>query len=158
MSTVTNAYQQYKKNSIETADPKELILMLYDGAIQFLNIAVDNMKSYKTYDLANDNIIKAQNIVTELMLSIDKEKGKELAENLFNLYAFMKKELLEANINKDVEKTKNIINYLLKLKDSWEKMDISKDKDFKLEENLTKVENISNNNNDNIYRGFAAEG
>ena len=101
MKTGINPYQQYKTNQVDTADPKQLIVMLYDGAVRFLETGIQYIENFKTYDKANENVLKAQDILTELMLSLDMEKGGEIAQNLFNLYSFMKKELLEANINKE---------------------------------------------------------
>ncbi|MFN3245729.1 MAG: flagellar export chaperone FliS, partial [Leptonema sp. (in: bacteria)] len=79
-------YDVYKDTEIQTADQGKLILMLYDGAIRFLNIAIDNM-DYRKYDIVNNNIIKAQDIITELMLSLNMDQGGEIAKNLFNIYA-----------------------------------------------------------------------
>ncbi|PKL19000.1 MAG: flagellar export chaperone FliS [Spirochaetae bacterium HGW-Spirochaetae-5] len=66
----TNPYNQYKQTQITTANQGKLIVMLYDGAIKFLTIALDNM-SPKSYDVVNNNIIKAQDIITELLLSLN---------------------------------------------------------------------------------------
>jgi len=150
MKASANPYLQYKNNSIETADPKELIVMLYEGAVRYLNTAIDNMKNYKTYDIANENIIKSQNIITELMLSLDMEKGGQIAENLFNLYAYMKKELLEANIEKNTEKAKQVVKYLTELKKTWQEMD---PKNQKSSENKK-----SSFETGSEYSRFAAEG
>ena len=93
----TNPYNQYKQTQITTANQGKLIVMLYDGAIKFLNIALDNM-SPKSYDVVNNNIIKAQDIITELLLSLNMDEGGEISQNLFNLYMYFKRQLLEANI------------------------------------------------------------
>ena len=84
----TNPYNQYKQTQITTANQGKLIVMLYDGAIKFLNIALDNM-SPKTYDVVNNNIIKAQDIITELLLSLNMDEGGEISQNLFNLYMYL---------------------------------------------------------------------
>lgn len=123
MKPAMNPYQEYKTNQIDTADPKQLVIMLYDGAIKFIDIAIEKVSDFKTYDVANTNILKAQDIITELMLSLDMEKGGEIASNLFNLYTYMKKELLEANINKDAEKLKGVTKFLKELLEAWENID-----------------------------------
>ena len=92
--------------------------MLYDGALRFLKIAVDNMRP-RTYDVVNNNIIKAQDIVTELMLALNMDEGGEIAGNLFNLYAYMKKRLLEANIAKDSKIVEEVAGMLEQLKGAW---------------------------------------
>ncbi len=112
-------YDAYKDTEVQTADQGKLIIMLYDGAIRFLNIAVENM-DFRTYDIVNNNIIKTQDILTELMLSLNMDQGGEIAKNLFNIYAYLKKRLLEANIKKDAEILKEIIKHLTNLKSAWE--------------------------------------
>ncbi len=112
-------YDVYKDTEIQTADQGKLIIMLYDGAIRFLNIAIDNM-DFRKYDIVNNNIIKAQDIVTELMLSLNMEQGGEIAQNLFNIYAYLKKRLIEGNIKKDPEILREIIKHLSNLKSAWE--------------------------------------
>ncbi|MCU0821250.1 MAG: flagellar export chaperone FliS [Spirochaetes bacterium] len=114
-------YSQYKKTEIDTANQGKLIVMLYDGAIKFLNIAVENM-SLKTYDVVNNNIIKAQDIITELMVSLNMKDGGEIATNLFNLYIYFKKRLLEANMQKNADVIKEVIDHLKVLRNAWDKI------------------------------------
>jgi len=116
-----NPYDQYKETEIVTANQGKLIVMLYDGAIKFLNIACENM-SPKTYDIANTNILKAQDIITELLLSLNMKEGGEISQNLFSLYMYFKKTLLEANIKKDVETITPILRQLKELRDAWDKI------------------------------------
>jgi flagellar protein FliS len=109
----------YKDMEISTANQGKLIIMLYEGALRFLKIANDNM-SHKTYDIVNTNVIKAQDIITELMLSLNMEAGGEIAANLFNLYVYLKKRLIEGNIKKDPEIIKEVMKHLETLKAAWE--------------------------------------
>ena len=113
-------YDAYKDTEIQTANQGKLIVMLYDGAIRFLRIAQDNLNP-RTYDVANANIIKAQDIITELMLSLNMEGG-EVAQNLFNLYAYMKKRLLEANMAKEGAVIDEVIKLIDPLKAAWEEV------------------------------------
>ena len=115
-----NPYDQYKETQVTTANQGKLIVMLYDGAIKFLNIAIDNMASPKTYDVANTNLIKAQDIITELLLSLNLNEGGEISQNLFNLYMYFKKQLLDANIAKDPEIIKPVVANLKSLRDAWD--------------------------------------
>ena len=126
----TNPYNQYKQTQITTANQGKLIVMLYDGAIKFLNIALDNL-DLKTYDVVNNNIIKAQDIVTELLLSLNMEEGGEISQNLFNLYMYFKKQLLEANIKKDGEILKQVIKLLKELRDAWDQISANEAKSDK---------------------------
>jgi len=127
-SSNKNPYDQYKETQVNTANQGKLIVMLYDGAIKFLNIAAENMSSPRTYDVANSNIIKAQDIITELLLSLNMADGGEIARNLFNLYMFFKKQLLDANISKDPEKIKPIISNLKALRDAWDQISANESK------------------------------
>lgn len=119
-----NPFNEYKKTQVATANQGTLIVMLYDGAIKFLNIAVENMQP-KTYDLVNANIIKAQDIITELLLSLNMKDGGEVSQNLFGLYLYFKKTLLEANIKKDANLIKPVIIMLKDLRDAWDKVSAS---------------------------------
>jgi len=114
-------FEEYKKTQIATANQGKLIVMLYDGAIKFLNIAVDNMNP-RTYDIVNTNIIKAQDIITELLLSLNMRDGGEISQNLFNLYLYFKKTLLEANMKKDADLIRGVVKLLKELRDAWDKI------------------------------------
>ncbi len=115
-----NPYNAYKETSIKTASRGKLVLMLYDGAIKQIDIAHDLLeKKSKHYDKINNSIIKAQDIVTELMVSLDFEKGGEIAKNLFSLYMFFNQQLVQANISKDAELLKKIRDMLAELRETW---------------------------------------
>lgn len=111
-------HEKYKKTSVTTASRGKLILMLYDGAIKFLNQSLEGLKE-KRYDVVNNNIIKGQNILTELMLSLNMNVG-EIAENLYSLYDYMNRRLIEANIKKDGEIIKEVLGMLTDLRETWE--------------------------------------
>ena len=119
-----NPFNEYKKTQITTANQGKLIVMLYDGAIKFLNIAIENMDP-RTYDVANTNIIKAQDIITELLLSLNMKEGGEISQNLFNLYMYFKKALLEANIKKNADMVRSVLKLLKELRDAWDKISAS---------------------------------
>ncbi len=121
---------QYKETQVATANQGKLIVMLYDGAIKFLNIAIENMEP-KTYDIANNNILKAADIVTELLVSLNMDEGGEVSKNLFNLYMYFKKRLLEANIQKDPEIIREVLKYLKDLRDAWDKISAKETKSDK---------------------------
>jgi len=117
---------QYKSNEISTMSQSKLIVMLYDGSIRFLKIAAENMTPRK-YELVHNNIMKAQDIVTELMVSLNLEEGGEIANNLLNIYAYIKKRLLEANMEKKAEILQEVITLLEELRDAWKNASV-KDK------------------------------
>jgi len=112
----------YKANEISTVSQSRLIVMLYEGAMRFLKIAKESMTPRK-YDIVNNNIIKAQDIITDLMLSLNLEEGKEVASNLLSLYVYMKKRLLEANMRKDTKIIEEVVELLTQLKTAWDELD-----------------------------------
>ncbi|MDZ4726617.1 MAG: flagellar export chaperone FliS [Leptospira sp.] len=117
-----SGYNEYKANEISTVSQVKLIVMLFDGAIRFLGVAMDNMTPRK-YDIVNNHIIKTQDIITELLLSLNMEEGQEIASNLLSLYIYLKKRLLEANMKKDKKIIQECIKILNELKTSWEELD-----------------------------------
>ena len=64
-------------------------------------------------------ILKAQEIITELQVSLDMEKGGEIAKNLMSLYLFFNEELMNANINQDKEKVSSVLKMMSDLADAW---------------------------------------
>jgi flagellar protein FliS len=76
----------------------------------------------RTYDVVNTNIIKAQDIITELLLSLNMKEGGEIAKNLTSLYVYFKKRLLEANIQKSAGDTQGGLALLKELRDAWDKI------------------------------------
>lgn len=110
---------QYKKAQVQTASPEQILIMLYDGAIRFLNQAKVHMQN-SDIEQSHTNIIKAQRILTEFMSSLDMDLGGEMAENLFNLYEYLHHRLVQANIKKDIEAIDEVLGHLRSLKATWE--------------------------------------
>ncbi|NLV69016.1 MAG: flagellar export chaperone FliS [Spirochaetes bacterium] len=117
----SNPYNQYKQTQISTANQGKLIVMLYDGAIKFLNIAIENIEPMR-YDVVNTNIIKAQDIITELLLSLNMNEGGEISQNLFSLYMYFKRQLLEAKMRKDPEIIRQILKLMKEMRDAWDQI------------------------------------
>ncbi len=115
------AYQQYKQVQVKTANKEKLLIMLYEGCIKFLRLAKKSVEK-ENIENANKFIIRSQDIIRELMNTLDREKGGEVADNLLNLYDFMNRQLIEANVNKDIEKIKTVENLMLELLDSWKQI------------------------------------
>ncbi len=115
-----NRLDAYKETHIKTASGGKLILMIYDEAIRQLDIAMESLEnnSYKMDNVSN-SIIKTQDLITELIVSLDFEKGGEIASSLFSLYMFFNQQLMDANINKDVDILKKIRIYLTDLRTAW---------------------------------------
>lgn len=110
--------KQYQKNQIETASQEQILIMLYNGAIQFLNIAKKAMEE-KDIEGTHNNILRAQKIITEFQTTLDMENGGELAQRLYGLYAYLHKKLVSANINKSIEDLDEVIEHLKDLRNTW---------------------------------------
>ena len=119
MSTF-NRLDAYKETHIKTASGGKLIIMIYDEAVRQLDLALEALKNdnYKLDDVSN-SIIKTQDLVTELIVSLDFEKGGDIASSLFSLYMFFNQQLMDANINKDVDVLTKIRDYLIDLRSAW---------------------------------------
>ena len=115
-----NPLRSYKETQINTATPGKLILMMYDGAIKNLNQALQDMDDeHRRYDSISNSLIKAQDIIAELMISLDFERGGEIAKNLFGLYVFMNRRLLDGNIKKDKAPLEEVRTLLMELRGAW---------------------------------------
>ncbi len=112
-----NPYQQYKNMQIQTASQERLLIMLYEGAIKFINQGKLAFQDGK-YDIGNECIKRAQDIVSELMSSLNFESG-EVANNLFVLYEYIYHRLVQANIKKDTDILEEVIGMLNSLKETW---------------------------------------
>ncbi|HRS21558.1 MAG TPA: flagellar export chaperone FliS, partial [Clostridia bacterium] len=112
----SNLYQQYKQNTVNTSTPQELTLMLYNGLVRFLKLACQGIEE-EDIEKANNNIIKSQNIIIEFMSTLDMQY--EISEELFSLYEYMNRRLLEANIKKDKQILEEVTGYAEELRDTW---------------------------------------
>lgn len=111
-----NPYAKIKQNSIMTASPQELTLMLYNGAIKFGNQAVEAINN-KDLETAHNKIIRVDDIILEFIASLD--HSYEVAETMALLYDYMHERLIEANMKKDVEILEEVIGYLREFRDTW---------------------------------------
>lgn len=109
--------KEYAHNSVFTATPEELTLMLYNGAIKFIRQA-EIYTGDNVFDRANESCIKAQNIIHELMITLDMKY--EISAQLYNLYEYIHRILTEANIKKDVSKLVEARDMVEQLRDTWE--------------------------------------
>lgn len=114
----TRYSQAYKQTAVITADQGRLIVMLYDGAIKFLTIAIEKLETGDAYG-ANSNLIKGKSIVAELLASLNMEQGGDIALNLQRLYTYIFNELIDANLNKDVARVQRVIELLKELREGW---------------------------------------
>lgn len=118
---INNPYQTYQKTQVETASQGKLILMLFDGAIKFTRNALQGLEE-KNYEKTNTFLVKTQAIISELMLSLDRDAGGEIARNLYSLYDYMYWRLANANLKKDPEMIKEVLDMLADFRQTWEEV------------------------------------
>ncbi|MBB5149738.1 MULTISPECIES: flagellar export chaperone FliS [Ureibacillus] len=119
MTLHNNAYNAYKQNSINTASPGELTLMLYNGCIKFLNLARKAIEE-KHIEEKNTNLQKAQNIINELIVTLNMDY--EISKQILPLYEYMNRRLIEANIKNDVEIVDEVIGLVTEFRDTWKEV------------------------------------
>ena len=106
----------YRQQQVMTATPEALTLMLYNGAIKFINESIEATKK-KEYEKANTSCIKAQNIISEFRLTLKMEY--EISKNLLALYNYAYDRLVEGNMNEDITKLEEAKDILSELRDAW---------------------------------------
>jgi flagellar protein FliS len=114
-----NGVQMYRKTNVVTADPKRLVLMCYEGAIDSLKIGKQKIAE-KDYEEKGRNIAKARDIISEMKSSLNFEEGGSIASNLDSLYNYMLKRITEADLGNNVPAIEDVIGMLVDLKSAWE--------------------------------------
>ncbi|MDR2631488.1 MAG: flagellar export chaperone FliS [Spirochaetaceae bacterium] len=122
----TNALAAYRETRIKTASQGQLIIMLYDEAVRQLDRSLELLtlnavekKDPARIEQIGKAVVKTQEIITELMVSLDFEQGGDIAKNLFALYTWFNQELLEANIAQDLKRITNVRSMLGDLRNTW---------------------------------------
>ncbi len=115
-NNIANAYQ---RNAIMTASPAELTLMLYEGAIKFCNIALIAIEK-KEIEKAHNNIMKAENIITELRVTLNRKY--KVWEDFERVYEYIYGRLVEANLRKDAEILEDALKYIREMRDTWKEV------------------------------------
>ena len=113
----SNGYNIYKSNSVNYASKDQLLIMLVDGAVNFSKRALKAFEDQNIIEIHN-NLVKVQDIFTELMVTIDRNAG-EWAENMYKIYDFIKQKLFEANIKKDVKCLEEVMPLIGGVRDIW---------------------------------------
>jgi len=121
-----NPWNSYKEIAFQTAHPAQLVLMLYEGAIRFME------QAHAAFEKQDDpiefnqgvcnNLLRAQAIINELNLSLNMEQGGEVSENFRNLYNYFDRRLQESNISKEPEGIDEVISKVTELRDAWSQM------------------------------------
>ena len=111
-------YKAYEKANVHTADQRQMILMLYDGSIRFMRKAVNKIEA-ADIESAPNFLIRARNIIPELLATLKPEKAGEMGANLRQLYIYMFNRLVQANLAKDKEGVEEVIKLMSTLREGW---------------------------------------
>lgn len=126
--SVQNPYQSYQQNSVTTASPGELTLMLYNGCIKFIRMAKKAMAEKKIEE-KNTNLIKAQKIIQELMVTLNMDIP--VSKDMMSLYDFLHRRLIEANTKNDPAILDEVEGFVTEFRDTWkEVIQLNRQKQF----------------------------
>lgn len=113
---VNQPHQAYKQNSVNTAPPGELTLLLYNGCLKFIRLAKVAMEQ-NNIEQRNINLIKAQDIIQELMITLNMDV--EISKNMYKLYDYIHRRLIEANTKNDMEILEEAEDFVIQFRDTW---------------------------------------
>lgn len=117
--SLNKQYQTYQDNAVNTASGAELTMMLYNGCIKFIKQAKKNLND-NDFEGKNTNIQKAQNIIQELMLTLDPKI--ELTNQMLPLYEYMLHQLKEGNIKNDTALLDEALSFAVEFRDTWKEV------------------------------------
>lgn len=119
MATYKKAAQMYQKNSVQTASPAKLTLMLYDGAVKFCNIALEAMEE-GDIEKTHNNIIKVENIIVEFRATLDMKYP--VAKDFDVVYDYIYRRLVEANMKKDKAVLEEALEHIKTMRETWKEV------------------------------------
>ena len=114
-----NAFNAYKQNSVSTASPGELTLMLYNGCLKFIGKAKIAMEA-KDIREKNYNIQRAQAIISELIITLNMDI--EISKQMLPLYEYMNRRLVEANIKNNISIIVEVEGLVTEFRDTWKEV------------------------------------
>ena len=116
-----NANRAYAANKYDGMSPERVVLALYDGAIRSMDLARDAIEE-NDQRVLGEQVSKAMAIISELQASLDKEKGGEIGDRLDDLYTYVMRGLLEANVSKDADRLVEVCSCIKTVRDGWAQM------------------------------------
>ena len=116
---MNNPYQSYQQNSVNTASPGELTLMLYNGCLKFITLAKKAITAGNVQD-KNTNLIKAQNIIHEFMVTLNMDI--KVSDELMVMYDYIHRRLVEANVKSDLIILEEVEGLVKELRDTWKQV------------------------------------
>ena len=114
-------HNEYRQNEISTSSQGKLIVMMYEGALKFVTLAIEGIDNQ---DLSKKGkyINKAHDIINELSCALDMKKGGDVAQKLESLYQFILHQLTLANIKSDRKTLESIVNVITPLMEAWKEL------------------------------------
>lgn len=113
-----NVYQKYKEIQVNSSSKEDLVILAYDGAINSIEACIESIAE-NDLEMVHASSLKAQALVNELMVSLNFEKGGEIAKNLFNIYEYIIHRLMMANAKKQQDLFEEPKELLLNLREAW---------------------------------------
>jgi flagellar secretion chaperone FliS len=117
--SILTANKAYQNNSVQTASPGELTLMLYNGCLKFIGLARTAIEMKNTEE-KNKNLLKAQKIIQELMVTLNMDL--EISTSMMQMYDYINRRLIEANIQGDVVILDEVEDYVLDFRNTWKEV------------------------------------
>ncbi|GGB43749.1 flagellar export chaperone FliS [Fictibacillus barbaricus] len=117
--SILNAKNVYQNNSVQTASPGELTLMLYNGCLKFIGLARTAIE-LKNTEQKNTNLLKAQKIIQELMVTLNMDV--EISKSMMQMYDYINRRLIEANIQSDVTILDEVEDYVTDFRNTWKEV------------------------------------
>lgn len=117
--SINKPYQVYQNNAVNTASGGELTMMLYNSCVKFIRQAIKDIEE-KNFEAKNTHIQKAQNIIRELMITLDQDM--EISQQMMPLYDFMHHQLTEANIKNETTHLETALDLTIEFRDTWKQV------------------------------------
>ncbi len=116
MRSASQTAAAYQRQQVLTASPEMLTLMLYNGAIKFVNEGIKQIEA-KDCIKSNEALIRAQDIMIEFMGTLNMDY--EISRSLYSLYNYIYRGMIEGNMRNNVEKLQEVKGILVELRDTW---------------------------------------
>jgi flagellar protein FliS len=116
-----NPYQQYRATKVQTAGSVDLVVMLYQGAVKFIRLGIEAIERDDAKS-AHENLVRAQDIVVELLSSLNREEGGQIASQLSGVYDYCFRRLILANVKKDVDPAREVLRIMRELGTAWQQI------------------------------------
>ncbi|MDZ5471978.1 flagellar export chaperone FliS [Bacillus sp. 31A1R] len=117
--SVNQPYQAYKQNSVNTASPGELTLLLYNGCLKFIKLAKKAIDE-RNIEQRNVNLVKAQDVVQELMLTLNMDV--EISKSMLQMYDYIHHRLIDANTKNSLEILDEVEGYVTEFRNTWKEV------------------------------------